>query len=258
MYDGNHEAPILRTVGLKKYFGGVRALDGVDLEVNKGDIFGLIGPNGSGKTTMLNVLSGVLPPTDGQVFVGGFETTGLPADLIARKRVSRTFQNIRLFKDMSVLDNVKVGRHLKAGYGVLSTVFQLHRKAEAELERRAEQALEFVGMQDRRDRQANTLPYGEQRLIEIARAMAADPSLILLDEPLVGMPPVEIERLVQVFHQIIATGTTIILVEHTMRVMMKICHDIAVLNFGKVIAQGTPEEIRNNEDVITAYLGRGH
>jgi branched-chain amino acid transport system ATP-binding protein len=249
---------ILVVSDIRKQFGGLAALDGLDFAVPRNKIFGLIGPNGSGKTTMLNVLTGVLPPTAGHIRFESSEIAGLSSHRIASFGISRTFQNIRLFKKMSVLDNVKVGAHIHARYGLASAIFQLHRRAEKEIEKKAEEALAFVGLSDRRHRLAGTLPYGEQRLVEIARAVCAKPSLLLLDEPLVGMPPAEIDRVVRVFHAIVERGTTIILVEHTMRVVMSICDEIAVLNFGRRIAQGTPAEIRKNEDVITAYLGKSH
>jgi branched-chain amino acid transport system ATP-binding protein len=253
----NTAAAILSTRSVSKSFGGLKALDGVDMDLECGRIHGLIGPNGSGKTTMLNVLSGIVPPTSGSILFEGTEMANAPAHRIATSGVARTFQNLRLFKELSVLDNVLVGRHVHLGYGLTSILLQKHHPAERRARERAQELVNFVGLAHRGDARAADLPYGEQRLVEIARAVALEPKLLLLDEPLVGMNHTEVDRVVKLFLKICEGGCTLLLVEHTMRVVMDICERITVLNFGKRIAEGTPSEVRTNPDVISAYLGAG-
>jgi branched-chain amino acid transport system ATP-binding protein len=250
-------AALLSVRGVTKNFGGLKVLDRVDMDVPQGSIHGLIGPNGSGKTTMLNVLSGVYAPAAGSISFAGTDLAGAPAHAIAAAGIARTFQTLRLFKDLTVLENVLIGRHLHLGYG-LGAVFLCRNGA---LERRArERALDLVrsvGVAHRTTARAGDLPYGEQRLVEIARALALDPKLLLLDEPLVGMNPTEVDRVVSLFEGIRAGGCTLLLVEHSMRVVLSLCEQITVLNFGQRIATGTPAEIRANPEVISAYLGQG-
>ncbi len=248
---------LLETAGLARRFGGLKALDGVDMRLHAGSIHGLIGPNGSGKTTMLNVLSGVLRPSGGRIVFQGRDLTGLPPHRITRAGIGRTFQNIRIFKRLSVLENVLLGAHGHLGYGVLAVLVQRHRRAEAAAIARAERMLDVVGLAARAKQPAGSLPYGEQRLVEVARALATAPRLVLLDEPLVGMNPGEVDRVVGTFRRITEQGTAILLVEHKMRVVMAVCDRITVLNFGKKIAEGTPGEIRQNDEVVRAYLGEG-
>jgi branched-chain amino acid transport system ATP-binding protein len=248
---------LLSARGVAKQFGGLKALDQVDMDVQRGSIHGLIGPNGSGKTTMLNVLSGVYQPAAGSIVFADTELAGAPAHRIAAAGIARTFQNLRLFKDLTVVENVLVGRHPHLGYGLGSVFLQRHRAAERRARERADELVRLVGLAHRATARAGDLPYGEQRLVEIARALALDPKLLLLDEPLVGMNPSEVDRVVGLFERIRAAGSTLLLVEHSMRVVMSVCERITVLNFGRRIADGTPAEIRANADVISAYLGQG-
>jgi branched-chain amino acid transport system ATP-binding protein len=245
----------VRDVG--KNFGGLNALDRVDMDLERGSIHGLIGPNGSGKTTMLNVLSGIYAPSAGSILFEGKELASAPPHCIATAGVARTFQNLRLFKDLSVLENVLVGRHPHLGYGLKAIFLQRHYPAERRARERAHELVRFVGLAHRADVRAGDLPYGEQRLVEIARATALEPKLLLLDEPLVGMNRTEVDRVVGLFLKIRDNGCTLLLVEHTMRVVMDICERITVLNFGRRIADGTSSEVRANPDVISAYLGEG-
>jgi branched-chain amino acid transport system ATP-binding protein len=253
----NTTATILSARRVSKSFGGLKALDCVDMDLEFGRIHGLIGPNGSGKTTMLNVLSGILPPTSGSILFRGIEIANAPSHRIATLGVARTFQNLRLFKELSVLENVLVGRHVHLGYGLSSIFFQKHHTAERIARERAQELVDFVGLGHRASVRASDLPYGEQRLVEIARAVALEPKLLLLDEPLVGMNRTEVDRVVNLFFKIREGGCALLLVEHTMRVVMDICECITVLNFGRRIAEGTSSEIRTNSDVISAYLGVG-
>ena len=248
---------LLSAHGVAKQFGGLKALDQVDMDVQRGSIHGLIGPNGSGKTTMLNVLSGVYQLAAGSIVFAGTELAGAPAHRIAAAGIARTFQNLRLFKDLTVVENVLIGRHPHLGYGFGALFLQRHGAAERRARERAHELVRSVGLAHRATARAGDLPYGEQRLVEIARALALDPKLLLLDEPLVGMNPSEVDRVVGLFERIRAAGSTLLLVEHSMRVVMSICERITVLNFGRRIADGTPAEIRGNADVISAYLGQG-
>jgi branched-chain amino acid transport system ATP-binding protein len=253
----NAAPPILSARNISKNFGGLNALDRVDMDLERGRIHGLIGPNGSGKTTMLNVLSGIYPPSAGSVLFEGAEMASAPPHSIAAAGVARTFQNLRLFKDLSVLENVLVGRQPHLGYGLGTIFLQRHRSAERRARERAQELVQFVGLSHRASVRAADLPYGEQRRVEIARAIALEPKLLLLDEPLVGMNPTEVDRVVGLFMKIRENGCSLLLVEHTMRVVMNICERITVLNFGRRIADGTSSEVRANPDVISAYLGEG-
>ena len=248
---------LLTVKGLAKYFGGLKAVDGVGIEVRRGEIQALIGPNGSGKTTILNMLSGLYVPTGGAILLEGTTITGRKPHVIAAHGVSRTFQNIRLFGELTVLDNVLIGQHGRSKAGFISSVLQpsSQRAEEAAMRGKALEMLEFVGLRGREFARANSLPYGQQRLLELARALASDPKLLLLDEPAAGLNAAETETLVELLLQIRDQGITILLVEHDMSLVMNVSDHITVLNFGKKIAEGSAEAIEKNQEVIDAYLG---
>jgi len=253
-------APILEIKGLSKQFGGLRAVSDFDLTLQPGDLAGLIGPNGAGKTTVFNLITGVYPVTAGDILFNGRSICGTRSCHITQGGIARTFQNIRLFPNLTVLDNVLVAYHPHAGYNTFEAITHTGRFAAREREM-TERALEFLGvfrLQDRRDEIAKNLPYGEQRRLEIARALAADPKLLLLDEPAAGMNPSEVGALMDLVRFIRERfQLTILLIEHQMRLVMGICEHITVMDFGQVIARGKPQEIQNNPQVIEAYLGRG-
>ena len=252
-----NSSSLLTLDGVSRHFGGVRAADAVSFGVAEGTIHGLIGPNGAGKTTVLNLISGLMPLTAGRITLTGTRLDALPAYRIAALGVRRTFQNIRLFPVMSALDNVIVGQHTRRRAGVLDHL--IYRPAalreERELRDRAVSLLERVGLGGRTEQQARNLAYGEQRRLEIARALAADPRLLLLDEPAAGMPFTEMNDLIALVRSIAAEGRTVLLIEHNMDLVMNLCDRITVLDFGRVIAEGTPAEVSANPDVIAAYLG---
>ena len=245
---------------LSKVFGGLRAVNNMEFSIPKGALFGLIGPNGAGKTTLFNLITGVYEPTAGDVIFNGTNITGLEPHLINQMGIARTFQNIRLFQSLSVLDNVRIAYHPHAGYSMSDSIFHNHKYEvkEKELTERAVEFLSVFNLQDRLRETAKNLPYGEQRRLEIARALAANPSLLLLDEPAAGMNPNESVALMDLIHFIRERfNLTILLIEHQMRVVMGICETIAVMDFGERIALGTPQEIQNDQRVIEAYLGPG-
>ena len=249
---------LLRAKKLSKVFGGLRAVSNFDVEIAEGELVGLIGPNGAGKTTAFNLLTGVYEPTEGDIQFDGDSLLGLKPYQITQKGIARTFQNIRLFADLSVLDNVKVAYHFHVKYGVMEAMFHLGRYhvEEEEIEHRAIQFLKIFGLADKKDEIAKNLPYGEQRRLEIARALAAQPKLLLLDEPAAGMNPQETQQLMEMIRWIRKEfNLTILLIEHDMSLVMGVCERIYVLDYGSIIAQGTPEEIKNNPRVIEAYLG---
>jgi ABC-type branched-subunit amino acid transport system ATPase component len=248
---------LLAVEGVEMIFGGVRAVDGASFEVRPGEVHGLIGPNGAGKTTIINVVSGLLRPTAGAVRVEGRPTGGLPPHRIAALGVARTFQNIRLFPDLSARDNVIVGEHLRRRESLLARLLGLPgaREAERRVRERAEALLERVGLGDRMREKVKNLSYGEQRRVEIARALASEPKLLLLDEPTAGMNPVEVEAVAALIAKVAAEGHSVLLVEHNVRLVMDVCHAITVLDFGKVIAEGPPAEVAEDPAVVTAYLG---
>ena len=249
---------LLEVKSLGISFGGLRAVDDFNLKIEKGQLYGLIGPNGAGKTTVFNMLTGVYKPTDGSIFLDGENITGKKTIDINKHGIARTFQNIRLFKDMPVLDNVKVGLHNHHPYSTLTGILRLPKyyKVEKEMNERAMELLKVFDLEKDAEYLASNLPYGQQRKLEIARALATDPKLLLLDEPAAGMNPQETADLTKLIYQIKNDfKITIVLIEHDMSLVMKICERIYVLDYGKCIANGSPEEIKNNEFVIKAYLG---
>lgn len=251
---------ILDIQDLTMVFGGLRAVSNFTMDIPYGGLYGLIGPNGAGKTTVFNMITGIYKPTSGKIMFQGRDITGLPPHQITHLGIARTFQNIRLFPNLTVLDNVRIAYHSHAGYNLAEAITRMGRfgRAERELTERAQDFLAVFGLQDRQLELARNLPYGEQRRLEIARALAAHPKLLLLDEPAAGMNPAEVQELMELIRFIHDEfDLTILLIEHQMRVVMGICEWITVMDFGEVIARGTPDQIRNNEAVITAYLGHG-
>ncbi len=252
--------PVLDIQGLTKLFGGLRAVSNFDLTVRRGALDGLIGPNGAGKTTVFNMISGLYMPTGGDVFFYGENLVGMEPHEITQSGIGRTFQNIRLFPNLTVLTNVMIAYHPHAGYGLFDGLVRSDRfhTKEQEMIERAQDFLAIFGLEKYQNELAKNLPYGEQRRVEIARALAADPKLLLLDEPAAGMNPAEIGRLLEYIHFIRDRfDLTVLLIEHQMRLVMNICERITVMDFGEVIARGTPREIQDNPQVIEAYLGRG-
>ena len=251
---------ILKLSGISMEFGGLRAIDSVDLDIEEHQIYGIIGPNGAGKTTIFNVITGIYKPVEGALFFNGLDLKNVPPYKIARLGVGRTFQNIRLFPKLSVIDNLRVSAHSISKVNSLANMLGLPvaRREEKQIAMKSGQLLEMLGLYERRLEFADSLSYGEQRRLEIARALALEPSLLLLDEPAAGMNASEKLELMETIKQIRdQMHLTIILVEHDMHLVMNICERIAVLDYGRKIADGAPEFIRNDERVIQSYLGMG-
>ena len=249
---------LLEVKNLGISFGGLRAVDDLNLKIEKGQLYGLIGPNGAGKTTVFNMLTGVYKPTDGSIFLDGENITGKKSIEINKHGIARTFQNIRLFHQQSVLDNVKIGLHNEKPYSTLSGILRLpvYYKVEKEMNERAMELLEVFDLQNEAVVLASNLPYGKQRKLEIARALATNPKLLLLDEPAAGMNPNETAELMDTIRFVRDKfDMTILLIEHDMKLVSGICEELTVLNFGQELAQGKTSDVLNNPEVIKAYLG---
>ena len=249
---------LLEVSNLGIAFGGLQAVAQFDLTIETGHLYGLIGPNGAGKTTVFNMLTGVYRPTEGNIVLDGKDITGKNPELINKAGIARTFQNIRLFNEMTVLDNVKVGMHNQAPYGMWTGILRLpaYREKEHEMNRQAHKLLKIFDLDAQADLKASQLPYGHQRKLEIARALATNPKLLLLDEPAAGMNPNETAELMQTVRDVRDQfGIAILLIEHDMNFVMGICEEITVLDYGRIIARGDGKAIRNNPKVIAAYLG---
>ncbi|MGN0692969.1 MAG: ABC transporter ATP-binding protein [Oscillospiraceae bacterium] len=258
MSENTAKTPMLEVKQLSISFGGLKAVDGLNMTIHKGQLYGLIGPNGAGKTTVFNMLTGVYKPTSGSIILDGENITGKAPAQINCCGVARTFQNIRLFSNMSVLDNVKVGLHNQKKYSVIEGALRLPRyfKAEREMNSRAEELLKVFGLEGEKEQLASNLPYGKQRKLEIARALATNPKLLLLDEPAAGMNPNETASLMDTIRFVRDNfDMTILLIEHDMKLVSGICEEITVLNFGQELAQGITSEVLQNPAVVTAYLG---
>jgi branched-chain amino acid transport system ATP-binding protein len=250
---------LLQTINVVKRFGGLTAVNRMNFSLEQGQIASIIGPNGAGKTTFFNTLPGIYKPEEGTIEFNGHTLIGLRPDQVAERGISRTFQNIRLFGSMTVIENIIVGMHTQLKQSGLDALLRnkTFHKEEAEAEQKAKDLMEYVGLKNVGNELARNLPYGGQRRIEIARALAANPTLILLDEPTAGMNPNETEEAIKLFRRIRDDrGITVLLIEHDMRVVMNISERISVMDYGEKIAEGTPAEIRSNQRVIEAYLGR--
>ena len=250
---------MLEVRGITQRFGGIIALEDISFNVSKGEITGVIGPNGAGKTTLFNIVTGLYSQTSGQILLDDVDISRLPAERLAGLGLVRTFQNIELFGTMSVLENVMVGLHTQSSSGIFASMFKMpwHLKEERRIRTRALECLDFCGITDLANQVAGSLPFGKGRLLEIARAMAVGPSIMLMDEPAAGLNNRETNELAGLIRKIRNNGVTVVLVEHDMELVMDICDRVVVLNLGKKLAEGTPREIQGNPAVIAAYLGEG-
>ena len=251
---------VLEVKGVSKRFGGLQALSDVGITIRKGQVYGLIGPNGAGKTTFFNVITGLYTPDGGTFQLGGAPYTPTAVHEVAAAGIARTFQNIRLFPEMTALENVMVGRHVRTKSGLIGAVLRTSsfKAEEAAIAKRAQELLDYVGIGKYAEFKSRTLSYGDQRRLEIARALATDPKLIALDEPAAGMNATEKVVLRELIDRIRKDGRTILIIEHDVKLMMGLCDRLTVLDYGKQIAEGTAAEVQKNEKVIEAYLGTGH